>query len=589
MLDEGLYLVKGWNFAAGQYVPFQDYGFLTNHMPLAFLIPGFVLRLFGASLLVGRLYAVVLGIGGLVALWWLVRRLSGAWWASLAVGGMALNVALVRIYSLALSQVLVAALLVLVLLLSLRREPRSWHIVLAGLLCGAMLMVRINMFPFAGLWLLYIFWQHPRRNGLIALGSLAAIPLLIHVVYWPNILRMWAYWIPPGLIPGLEQFYTPWDKYTGVEITANWVWLTNLDDRTWNPIISFWQGLRFNFVAMVGVLLNLLFWPRLKAWPDAFTFRTAVFLNVGYITLTLVHMWASLGGQSCHEFCFSGYMAFFSSLGLLAVVVTAPYWRRDFPLATQIGQGAVLLLVGAGFGFGASNTIGKTLAEFQVPRLGGQSFPLWGFFENKFGFSYKDSRKIIPVLAGLVFALVLLVSQGARKLSPKLASVMNAWLALFLLGYVLSPTPLLSLGDATLQCGGNLPAAYEKLAEQLREYIHPGDLLYYHGPNSPAILLYLPGVEIFPQQLNGTFSFDDENTDANVDDLLRFGYWNEEIKQSWIGQADYILVEERRFPEWESAVKTMNLDTVYISDPIEACVGSGSKQILLRVPRDIEE
>ncbi|MEX2161902.1 MAG: glycosyltransferase family 39 protein [Anaerolineales bacterium] len=582
MLDEGLYLIKGWYFATGQYAPFQDYGLLTNHMPLAFLIPGTVLKIFGANLLIGRLYAVVLGLAGLACLYWLARRLSGKWWAAFAVWGIVLNVALVRIYSLALSQVLVAALLIFILLLSVRRDPLPWQVTLAGLLAGAMLMVRINMFPFAILWVLYIFWQHPRRVGLIALGSLATIPLLVHIVYWPNILRMWAYWVPKDLVPGLEPFYTPWDKYTGVEITANWAWLTNLDDRTWNPIVSFWQGLRFNFVAMVGVFLNLLFWPRRKAWPDAFAFRTALFLNVAFIALTLVHMWAALGGQSCHEFCFSGYMGFFSSLGLLAVVVTAPYWSREHSALGQAGYALALLLVGTGLGFGTANTTGKALAEYQVPRPGG-SFPLWGFFENKFGILYRDSRRILPAIAGFALAAVLLAVQWLRNRKTKIPWVMSAWLLFFGLGFVLAPTALLSLGDETLQCGGNLPQAYEKLGSQLRQYIKPGDLLYYHGPNSPAIILYLPGVRIFPQQLNGTFSFNDENPEASVDDLLRFGYWNQEIKEGWIQEADYILVEERRFSEWKAIVESMQLDTVLITDPVEPCLGNGSRQVLLRV------
>ncbi|MEX2143085.1 MAG: glycosyltransferase family 39 protein [Anaerolineales bacterium] len=591
MLDEGLYLLKGWFYATGQYAPFQDYGPLTNHMPLAFLIPGSVMKWFGANLLSGRVYAAVLGLVGLACLWWLARRLSGKWWAAFAVWGLALNVALVRIYSLALSQVLVAALLILVLLLSVRRNPTPWQLGLAGALCGAMLMVRINMFPFAILWVLYIFWQHSRRLGLLALGSVALVPVLIHIAYWPNILRMWAYWIPEGLIAGLEPFYTPWDKYSGVEFTANWAWLGDLDDRSWNPIVSFWQGLRFNFVVMVGVLLNLLLWPKFKSWPDTFTLRTALFLNSSYLALTAIHMWASLGGQSCHEFCFSGYMAFFSSLGLLAVVVTAPHWRRTFHPAALVGLALALLLVAAGLGFGSANTTGRFVAEFELPRLGGgDAFPLWGLMENKFGMDYRDARRVLPAVAGFALAAALLLGVYAaswlRKDKGKMPVVQRAWLSLFTIGFLLAPTPLLSAGDATLQCGGNLPQAYADLGEQLRQHIQPGDLLYYHGPNSPAILMYLPGVRIFPQQLNGSFSFNDENPESSVDDLLRFGYWNQEIKESWIREADYILVEERRFAEWQPLVARMRLDTVLVTQPIEACVGKGSQQVLLRVPHE---
>lgn len=71
-----------------------------------------------------------------------------------------------------------------------------------------------------------------------------------------------------------------------------------------------------------------------------------------------------------------------------------------------------------------------------------------------------------------------------------------------------------------------------------------------------------------------------------MDDLLRFGYWNQEIKELWIREADFILVEEWRFSEWEDVVETMNLDTVFISDPVEPCLGNGSRQVLLSVPND---
>jgi hypothetical protein len=140
----------------------------------------------------------------------------------------------------------------------------------------------------------------------------------------------------------------------------------------------------------------------------------------------------------------------------------------------------------------------------------------------------------------------------------------------------------MSGGDETLQCGGNIFTAYQELAAQLRQFVRPGDRLYYHGPNSPAILLYLPGVEFFPQQLNGTFSFNDVDLDADPDELLRFGYWNQEIKEQWLLQADWILIEARRFSEWEALSAQREWDTVLVSAPVEVCTGEGSRQILLK-------
>ena len=50
VLDEGLYFEKGYLFAQGKYEPFEDYGPLTNHMPLSFMIPGWAQNIFGAGL-----------------------------------------------------------------------------------------------------------------------------------------------------------------------------------------------------------------------------------------------------------------------------------------------------------------------------------------------------------------------------------------------------------------------------------------------------------------------------------------------------------------------------------------------------------
>lgn len=83
--DEGGYLLKGYWYVTGQYIPFQDYGPFTNHMPLAFLIPGYIQQWFGTGLRSGRFFAVFLGLLFLVGLWLLVRRLAGHWWAAAAV------------------------------------------------------------------------------------------------------------------------------------------------------------------------------------------------------------------------------------------------------------------------------------------------------------------------------------------------------------------------------------------------------------------------------------------------------------------------------------------------------------------------
>ena len=127
ILDEGAYLLKGYFFATGRYTPYQDYGFWTNHMPFAFLIPGYVQRIFDPGMRTGRYFAVFLGVLMLLGVWMLVRRIGGRWWAAGVVGLFALHVQLIKIYSVMASQGLVACMLVWVLVLTLGEKRRLFY------------------------------------------------------------------------------------------------------------------------------------------------------------------------------------------------------------------------------------------------------------------------------------------------------------------------------------------------------------------------------------------------------------------------------------------------------------------------------
>jgi hypothetical protein len=71
-------------------------------------------------------------------------------------------------YSVAVPQVLIACMLVWILVLVLGDGRPLWQIVLGSLLAGLMLMTRINMLPVLPLLLLYIFWQHGVKAGILS-------------------------------------------------------------------------------------------------------------------------------------------------------------------------------------------------------------------------------------------------------------------------------------------------------------------------------------------------------------------------------------------------------------------------------------
>lgn len=586
ILDEGLYLYKGYLFATQVYQPFQDYGVLTNHTPLSFLIPGYIQAWFGPGLAVGRAFSVMMGVLGLAGLWVAARTLGGDRLAALAVWAVALNMALVKIFSVGFSQVLVSTFSVWAVALIMHRSPRAWHLALGGFLAALVLLTRINMLPIL-LLVPYALWQHGWRRGHWALTG-AALPFVgVHALYWPGILKLWAYWIPQGWLPFLEPFYTPWQKFSGFVSEPISIWIRDIDHMGWNPHIAFWHGMRFNVVAVLGVAGNLLLGTPAGRMRDRFRFRAATLLTGLFLILFLMHMWAALTGRSCHFFCFSGYIGFFNALGLLALVAGIEFWVRETGAGRLALVGLAVILLATGLGFGSFEDTGRALTDLAIPRLGGEAFPLWGLFQNKLSMEYRVARRVLPTLAGLLLGLALvgggwLAATWQRR---GRAAAYRTWSGFLLLAFVFSPTVALGGGDETLDCGGNVPAAYAQAGAALAERIPAGSAVYYHAGNSPLLLLYLEDIAIFPPQLNNVFSFSNNQNPALSDTLLRFGYWDAFLQEAWKAAADVILVEARNYSQWQSDLDAGRYEIVYVTAPLESCRGNDS-QVLMLLPRN---
>jgi hypothetical protein len=555
LLDEGAYLVKGYLFATGRYRPYQDYGPWTNHMPLAFLIPGYVQLIFGPGLRTGRYLAVFLSLLILLGIWVVVRRLGGRWWAVLAVWSLALNPAVIKLYSLANSQSLLACMFVWTMVLVLGEARPSWQLLAGSALAGLMMMTRVNLAPVSFLVIAYILWAYGWRTGLSA--ALAGfLPVLAgHAIYWPGILRIWAHWIPSDVAPFLRPFAHPPGS-----------------DPTWNPIVtfdsrvtSFFHGFRFHFVALVGALCALLLWTGRKNWKSPLQFKMAVFLAILLVSMFLFHVWAALGNDYC-VFCFPVYLSFFTFLGLFLLVVSFHVWARELPFWRQGLAILAMLLLSTGLGYSAFPEIGDNflpLLDLQVPRMGSMrilpgTVPLGALVQNRFGLAPVDleqlARRLLSALAGFLVGLGLLGGAGLvrRRLADQwsAARVPYATLALvsFLaLGYILSPTIVLGGGYNTYDCSGDVIRGYELAGEHLAQSIPPGSQVYWHGGNSAVPLLYLEGIEIYPAQINGGYSL---RKGGDPDALARYGFWSEELARKWASEADFILIEERLFGGW---------------------------------------
>ena len=74
-----------------------------------------------------------------------------------------------------------------------------------------------------------------------------------------------------------------------------------------------------------------------------------------------------------------------------------------------------------------------------------------------------------------------------------------------------------------------------------------------------------------------------DDPEADPETLHRFSWWNPVLKEEWIRQADYILVENRLLDEeWQARLDTGQLEQVYLSEPAASCRGDASRIVVLK-------
>ena len=577
LLDEGAYLYKGFLFSIGRYWPYQDYGPWTNHMPLSFLIPGYTQLFFGPGLRTGRYLSILFGLLTILGLWIVIRRLGGYWWAALAVWAVALNPAVIKLYSLANTQSLIACMLVWVLVLTVGGDRPLWQLFVGSGLAGVMLVTRVNLFPVLILLVLYIYWEYGWRVGLLSTLSGLIPVVIVHAIYWPGIIKIWAHWIPRGLTPFLD----PW-RYPA-EAIPSWNPSPNLSTR----MLSFFQGFRFHFVALFGALIALLLWRGAQKRESNRQFRTIIFIGSLFGLLIILHIWASLGKNYC-VFCYPVYLSFFISLGFILTAVAFVYWDQTLAIWRQVLIGVIILILAAGIGYGASPEIGDNLMpllSISVPRVRAMqllpgSVELGGLIQNYFRLTAEQyeqvMRAILPSVIGLLIGVLVILSsvliyqwRTRRDRHSGVSWGVIALVLLLVIGYIFAPTVVFAGGYNTYDCGGDVIRGYESAGKHLRAVIPANSLVYWEGGNSVIPMLYLEDVEIFPAQINGDYSF---RLGGASEELEKFGFWSEELALQWAEEADYILIEERFYTGWlKELVESDNYDELEPTEPILSC------------------
>jgi hypothetical protein len=544
-VDEGGYLYIGDLFLRGILRPFQDFGPPRWYSPLSYLIPGQIEMWFGTSLLTGRFFSVFCGIIMLIPLWLIAKRLGGKWWGVAIIWSIALTPISIQIFSLALSQALVACLLAWSLFFVLGEKRMLWQIAAGSILSGVVVMTRQNLLPLVPLLVAYVFWQHGKKAGWWALAGCLFPILVLHVIYWPNILQLWAIWLPARLTPFLNAYRFPVAELVSVSGAS-------LSTR----LLSFLLGFRFHYFTMLGFIVCLFLWPRRGEWKSQANMRAATFLATLFIVLTLVHAWAtffaSIQAAQC-TFCFTPYLSFFDITALLLIIVSFSSWKKKLSKSLQAGIVTFVLLLSTGLGFATYDRFGPWLLNIKFPAFTRGLDPRqwvpfitpWDILANKFHLDYWTSRLYVPIVAGLIAGIFLLVL--ARFVQKKLLKWKHAieysYGTLFLLaslglGVWLSPL----MGGTYRQdglCQADIPQVHEEIGAMLSEVIPAGSQVYWEA-RTVVPLLYAPEIRIYSPQVYGLFSF---RLGGDSQQMIKHGLWNDELARQWRAEADFIVTE----------------------------------------------
>jgi hypothetical protein len=536
-LDEGLYLYKGYLFATGQQTPFADYGLWTNHAILSFLIPGYIQKWFGPGLDTGRYFMIFVSLFMLLGLWVFARRWGNAWWAAGAVWVMALNPAEIKIHTLALSEGLVAALLVWILVLTIGEKRPLWQILLGAALTAPLVLTRENMAFVPPMLFLYIIWQHGWKPGLLAALCAGVLFVAGNAFYFPDNLKFWA----TRVTGFLERMMLDWKMPNPgiVEELAE-----PEESNLYRMILYFWLTFRLHFVSLVSALVVWLLWPFHGFQAMTERMRAAIFLTALLLVLYVAHIQAAFFGEFCVS-CILLYVGYFDILGLMLLVIAVPFLLKELSPLRRWIVFAVMALVVVGIGFSSHEDLSADFARIMIERM--DKVYVWNalLFVTKlpplllFRVSFVLLVSfLVVVVGGIALRLIYRRLNGGRDAGRRIG---NVALSLFLIaGLILSPTKVLGAGSDFFACDGtDVLTSYEEAGLELSAVIEPGSTIYWEG-RLLAIFLYMPDVKIYAPQMNHVHSY---LVGGDADTLLRFSKWNDELARKWLAEADYVLFQ----------------------------------------------
>ena len=499
---------------------------------------------------------IFLSLFTLLGLWVFARRWGNAWWAAGAVWVMALKPAEIKIHTLAISEGTVAAMLVWIVVLVVGEKRPLRQILLGAALLAPLVLTRENMAFVPPLVLLYVFWQHGWKAGLLASLCAGLLFLAGNAFYFPNNLKFWAIRAPDSVFTFLQD----WKMVDtgGVNLPPP------EESNLYRMILYFWLTFRLHFVSLVSALAVWLLLPWGSIRPVSERIRAVIFLSLLLLVLYIAHVQASFFGEFCIS-CILLYIGYFDFLGLMMLVISAPLLLKQLTPLRQAIVFVVIAVLIVGVGFSSHEDLSPDFAKAMIERLDGTY--LWGALIHYIDLPHLLLFRVTFVL--LVSALLIVIGAIVlgvlrRRFIGGRLSILALNLVL-ILGLLLSPTRALGAGSDFFACEGtDVFASYKRAGAELRQVIEPGSKIYWEG-RLLTIFLYMPDVKIYTPQMNHVHSYY-YGGDPNV--LYRFSKWNAELARQWLAEADYILLQ--------------NTEKIYLTDEM---LESGEFVKVMSAPR----
>jgi hypothetical protein len=343
------------------------------------------------------------------------------------------------------------------------------------------------------------------------------------------------------------------------------------------------------FVTISGIWVAWIVWPRRKDWKSQAHYRIAVFLSALFIVLALFHIWASVLINNC-IFCLPLYLSFFIGLGVLLLVVSFSSWPKMLSSARQRLAYPVFFGLTAAWGYSAglvnflrtnfSNNLANYLLHIKAPLIRG-NHEIYIYIANRLDVDYdlifRTTRTLFSGILGVVIGCLLIgiLWIAARPLSrirflKPYSTGMRALFILLILGLILSPTDLFGGSYRDYDCGDNVIASMEAVGAHLQKYIPANALVNWDGPDSPALLLYIPGVKIFPAQMTGAFEW---RAGGDPVTLAKYGLWDQAMAEQYLAQSDYEIAWPSYLANWQKQAlkKTDKYEILPSSPPVYNC------------------